>query len=403
MYTENIHQSLVVNCDQTEVILIPTGSDHTYNPRGSKQVELYGKEEKRAFTSLITTSIDGGMLPTQSVWSGKTARYLPSIMFRAPAEDEGHLFSFNRKNHWSCLSTMKVYFEILIKPYRNRMLAKHELPINAKMVVYFDCWKVHKSRALLEWLKATYPWLIALFVPAGCTGILQPCDVGIQRIYKHHIKLAAAQYFQETVQAQLQSGIRPADIRIMDNIGKLRNQTATWVLAATRYLQDPARKGLVQNAWKNCRINHYGLSWECITSKESIRALLVESKDVRMRVIGITEVALGEESDLVVDNDIDEDGDDVPLDVVALAKNMPSTMEIKALLDNEGTISRAYMGGSLPTGYTRSTHPSYNGGIQREAQLDTDNKSGDDEEVEEWDMGGMDSTASRASAQSTSS
>lgn len=283
------------------------------------------------------------------------------------------------------------------------MLAKHELPINTKMVVYFDCWKVHKSTALLEWLKATYLWVIILFVPAGCTGILQPCDVGLQRIYKYHIKLAAVQYFQETVQAQLQSGTPPADIRIMDNIGKLRNQTATWVLAAIRYLQDPARKGLVPTAWKNRRMNQYNLSWECITSKESICALLVESEDVRIRVMGIREVALGEESDLVVDKDIDEDGDDVPLEVVALATNMPSAMEIKVLLDNEGTISRAYTGGSLPTGYTRSMHPSCNGGIQREAQLDTDNESGDDEEVEEWDMDGMDSTASRASAPSTSS
>ncbi|KAG0124721.1 hypothetical protein HOY82DRAFT_456888, partial [Tuber indicum] len=56
----------------------------------------------------------------------------------------------------------------------------------------FDCRKVYRSSAMLEWLPETYKWLVVIFLPAGCTGILQPCDVGLQRVYKHHIKLAAA-------------------------------------------------------------------------------------------------------------------------------------------------------------------------------------------------------------------
>ncbi|PWW75413.1 hypothetical protein C7212DRAFT_202788, partial [Tuber magnatum] len=118
---------LIVNCDQTGVVLIPTASDHTYNPHRSKQVELHGKEEKYIFTSLITTSTDGGMLPTQSVWAGNTVRSLPALQFRAPAENGGHLFSFNPKNHSSYCATMKVYFKELIKPYRDWMITKHGL------------------------------------------------------------------------------------------------------------------------------------------------------------------------------------------------------------------------------------------------------------------------------------
>ncbi|PUU72584.1 hypothetical protein B9Z19DRAFT_1009031, partial [Tuber borchii] len=71
-----------------------------------------------------------------------------------------------------------------------------------------------------------YQWLILVFVPAGCTGIFQPCDVGLQRFYKHHIKLEAAESFQKVVWNQLRDEILPRDIKIGENIRQLRNHTA---------------------------------------------------------------------------------------------------------------------------------------------------------------------------------
>ncbi|PWW74090.1 hypothetical protein C7212DRAFT_210999 [Tuber magnatum] len=62
---------------------------------------------------------------------------------------------------------MKVDFEVLIKPYCDQMINKSAPPANGKMIAYFNCWKVHKSTTLLDWLKATYEWLIIVFVPAG--------------------------------------------------------------------------------------------------------------------------------------------------------------------------------------------------------------------------------------------
>ncbi|PWW74091.1 hypothetical protein C7212DRAFT_210861 [Tuber magnatum] len=63
VHRDNMHQSWIVNCDQTGVLLIPTASDHTCSLRGFKRVELHGNEEKHAFTSSITTFLDCGTLP----------------------------------------------------------------------------------------------------------------------------------------------------------------------------------------------------------------------------------------------------------------------------------------------------------------------------------------------------
>lgn len=54
--------SLLINMDQTGIILIP-GADSTYETKGVKQVHLLGKNEKRAFTLAVASSCEGDVLP----------------------------------------------------------------------------------------------------------------------------------------------------------------------------------------------------------------------------------------------------------------------------------------------------------------------------------------------------
>jgi hypothetical protein len=60
---ENIHPSMVINTDQTGLILVPEETQWTYEEHGVKQVLIPGKEEKRAFTAMLPTSLDGTVLP----------------------------------------------------------------------------------------------------------------------------------------------------------------------------------------------------------------------------------------------------------------------------------------------------------------------------------------------------
>lgn len=173
--SEDIHPSLLVNLDQTGVLLNPTGDMYTYEEKGSKQVGLHGKDEKRAFTSLLSMTAEGDLLPSQSIWPGSKAQSLPSADVRKPLEELGHLFSLNpsdSKTHFSCFESMKEYFEGILVPHRFRMIQQHGLDKDAKCIVLLDCWAVHKSHDMLSWLFDTFPWIIIIFVPAGCTGTL---------------------------------------------------------------------------------------------------------------------------------------------------------------------------------------------------------------------------------------
>jgi hypothetical protein len=167
---EGVHQSLLVNADQTGVILVPGGSQKTYEEQGSRQVLIHGKEEKRAFTAVLATSNDGTVLPTQSIHKGKTPASLPSFDRRAPAEAKGHRFRLNPSKHWSSLDTTKLWFQEILFPYREQMIKKHGLDETAKVIVYIDCWSVHRSAALGAWLRAPEQnFVVPIFVPANCT------------------------------------------------------------------------------------------------------------------------------------------------------------------------------------------------------------------------------------------
>lgn len=50
--------------DQTGVVLVPGGNEKTYEIKGSSQVPLHGKKEKRAFTAVLLISAAGEVLPT---------------------------------------------------------------------------------------------------------------------------------------------------------------------------------------------------------------------------------------------------------------------------------------------------------------------------------------------------
>lgn len=90
------HPSLIVNFDQTQVVMADNTS-HTFDVEGTKQVAVTGKEEKRAFTSVVGVSASGELLPTQLIFKGSTDRSLPAqnAPRRSEASGLGFMFSWN--------------------------------------------------------------------------------------------------------------------------------------------------------------------------------------------------------------------------------------------------------------------------------------------------------------------
>ncbi len=82
--------------DQTGVLLVPGGQDNIYKVKEAKQVPIHGKEEKKAFTSILSVDLRGEVLPIQFVWKGVVAASLPTPVASRKATERGHRFALNR-------------------------------------------------------------------------------------------------------------------------------------------------------------------------------------------------------------------------------------------------------------------------------------------------------------------
>ncbi len=96
-----------MNIDQTGVVLVPGANDATYEIKRAKQVAIHGKEEKRAFTAVLSGSCKGKVLSVQSVWKGVTSVSLPTKNASQEAFAACSRFAFNRDTHWSSFTTTK--------------------------------------------------------------------------------------------------------------------------------------------------------------------------------------------------------------------------------------------------------------------------------------------------------
>jgi hypothetical protein len=76
---------------------------------------------------------------------------------------------------------MKSLVNDIIAPYFSEQKKKLGLPETQKSIWQIDVWSVHGSQEFRDWMKKTHPNIILHYVPAGCTGVFQPCDVGIQQ------------------------------------------------------------------------------------------------------------------------------------------------------------------------------------------------------------------------------
>jgi hypothetical protein len=176
--------------DQTYFHLQPT-STSTFEEVGSKQVAVIGKEEKRAATLQAAVSGNGDVLPYHIIYKGKTAASLPhnSCEGLQEAIDLGFLFDFSGTNsYWSTFELMCKWVDKILVPYWVRQKECVGAPADQECILYFDIWAVHCSVAFRTWLDKSYPWIKYRYVPAGMTGLAQPCDVGMQRAIKLVIK-----------------------------------------------------------------------------------------------------------------------------------------------------------------------------------------------------------------------
>lgn len=229
---ENIPSCCILNADQTQVVY-SAGSGSSWNETGQRQVSILGADEKRAFTRVVGASMSGSILPPQAIYAGKTTRSVPDISSAgfARAQSLGIRFLPSMSsNYWSTLATMQSYISDHAVPFLLDQIRIHNPPVTQRCIIQIDCWSVHRSAEFRAWMSLHYPWIILQYVPGGCTGLFQACDVGLQRILKLAIRHACHQDIVQETLRSLESGIAPSEIINDSSIKTLRDRSVRWIL-----------------------------------------------------------------------------------------------------------------------------------------------------------------------------
>ncbi|KAG8720940.1 hypothetical protein FRC09_008742 [Ceratobasidium sp. 395] len=167
---------------------------------------------------------------------------------------------------------MKSWVANILVPYFNAQRERHGLPQSQRCILQTDCWSVHRSKKLLKWMEENYPWIDIKFVPAGCTGLFQACDVGIQGVLKIAIRNAAhADIVAEAVRA-LQSGTKPECVVNNQRLATLRSRSVQWLVQGYHAINN---RSLVQKAFALCAVpgTSFNLSYRSLNSHDARKAL----------------------------------------------------------------------------------------------------------------------------------
>lgn len=98
-------------------------------------------------------------------------------------------------------------------------------------------------------MKRLFPRLIVLFVPAGCTGLVQVLDLVFNAPFKSILSRKAALWFAERVKEQLEEGVPPERIDIKTGKREMCGPFTEWVAEAVQCMASE-KKALIASGWK---------------------------------------------------------------------------------------------------------------------------------------------------------
>ena len=207
---------------------------------GCRQVSVVGKEDKREITVLLAITASGTLLPPQVIYRGKTVGCHPCITFPSKWNVT------HSDNHWSNEATMVEYLEEIIIPYVTEIRNKLDLADDHAALALFDVFAAHRCSSVLAKLQAHN--IHQVFIPAGCTGQLQPLDVGVNQEFKQLMKNSFSRWYAEEVREALEQKVAINNIRVDLRATVVKLLHANWLISAITTLKGHDKE-TIRNCW----------------------------------------------------------------------------------------------------------------------------------------------------------
>lgn len=243
IYQHRVPPELVINGDETAVQLV-NRANRTRNVRGAKRVRMLGVgEDKAQITTTIFVTESGDVLPYQMIFEGKTDRCHPKHV-----KPDDCVWT-HTSSHWQSVATYCAVIEAIIVPYKNRVISNLGLSKDQVTILKHDLHFTHKDASVLEILKKHK--IVPLFVPAGCTDIMQECDTVVNKPFKNGVRNEYRDHMDQLFQAHLRNGQGATAFAPKLTMGALKPFLTSFVQRGIEALKTPQMRETIKTAFAN--------------------------------------------------------------------------------------------------------------------------------------------------------
>jgi hypothetical protein len=225
----NRSPAFTLNMDQTPMWYAMTPKT-TIEPRGSRTVNVRtATGDSKRVTVAVTITASGHQLPSMVVFKGSPTGTIARR--EIPTLPGGLLYRVNAKA-WFNEQVMLDWVEHVLAPY------VATAPEGIVPILFLDMFKVHLMQSVVQAIQVL--GVQVEFIPAGCTGLVQPVDVGFNKSLKAKMR----EQFHDWIFAQdANQEIRAAT----------RRELSEWIIEAQKSISEVT----IRNAWKKTGFSYY--------------------------------------------------------------------------------------------------------------------------------------------------
>jgi hypothetical protein len=202
----------------------------TIDQRGARTINMCtGTNDSKRCTVALTVSASGEMLPPMVIYKGTRHGRIATCEIRD--HPQGMKYAMQPKA-WFDEATMLDWVDDVLKPYIATA------PVGIIPILFLDLFKVHLLGSVADAIQGLGVELKV--IPPGCTGLVQPINVGINKPFKANMRKIYTEWILE----------QDADAAIPS---ASRLNVSAWILEAVGGI----KKETIVNSWRKTGFSYF--------------------------------------------------------------------------------------------------------------------------------------------------
>jgi hypothetical protein len=219
----------ILNMDQTNC-QFGNSPKNTISQRGTRTINMRtGTKDSKRCTVALAVSASGKMLTPMVIYKGARHGCIATRELRDHPQEMKYAM---QPKAWFDETTMLDWVDKVLKPYVTTA------PVGIIPILFLDSFKVHLLGSVADAIQGLGVELE--IIPPGCTGLMQPIDVGINKPFKANIR----KIYTEWLLGQDANTAIPSASHL---------NVLAWILEAVKGI----KKEMIVNSWRKTGFRHF--------------------------------------------------------------------------------------------------------------------------------------------------